>query len=262
MNIAFIDKLIPLAIIPLCFLVLLAGELFGGEVALGVVLAIGISNWMYNRFSSRRRSLEGSRSLEDSRKRFYRFLDSLEPSYEPYLGGYGYLPGMTKQDWRRLDLGDFRSELLRGKGEEELRVERALKELHDEQELLRSKINSGEVVVYLGEECFFCESKFDDVSIHYATNRIKPTGVIPEGNGGGAVDLGAYICNDCRTNIDISKVRRVIRKTREMHDSKSGLEFSNSLDENIRRHQARDWLPSFVYRHRIEEDESEPGYRM
>ena len=256
MNIAFTDKLITFAFIPLCFLVVLTGELFGGEVALGVVLAIGISNWMYNRFSSRRRT------LEYSRKRFYRFLDSLEPSYEPYLGGYGYLPGMTKQDWRRLDLGDFQSELLRGKGEEELRVERALKELHDEQELLRSKINSGEVVVYLGEECFFCESKFDDVSIHYATNRIKwsPTHVIPGGMEG--VDLGAYICNDCRTNIDISKVRRVIRKTREMHESKSDLEFSNSLDENIGRHQARDWLPSFVYRHRIEEDESEPGPRM
>ncbi len=74
--------------------------------------------------------------------------------------------------------------------------------------------------------------------------------------------MGAYICNDCRTNIDISKVRRVIRKTREMHESKSDLEFSNSLDENIGRHQARDWLPSFVYRHRIEEDESEPGPRM
>ena len=246
MNIAFIDKLIPLAIIPLCFLVVLAGKLFGGEVALGVVLAIGISNWMYNRFSSRRRT------LEYSRKRFYRFLDSLEPSYEPYLGGYGYLPGMTKQDWRRLDLGDFQSELLRGKGEEELRVERALKELHDEQELLRSKINSGEVVVYFGEECFFCESKFDDVSIHYATNRIKwsPTHVIPGGMKG--VDLGAYICNDCRTNIDISKVRRVIRKTREIHESKSDLETPAPAPPGSC------WVPSFIYREQIEKDASAP----
>ena len=241
MNVAFIDKidkLIPLAIIPLCFLVVLAGKLFGGEVALGVVLAIGISNWMYNRFSSRRRSLEGSR------KRFYRFLDSLEPSYEPYLGGFGYLPGMGRkngqeQNWNSKYfpwLEKYRTQywtyFVKGKR--------------------GYTINSGEVVVYFGEECFFCESKFDDVSIHYATNRIKwsPTHVIPGGMEG--VDLGAYICNDCRTNIDISKVRRVIRKTREIHESKSDLETPAPAPPGSC------WVPSFIYREQIEKDASAP----
>ena len=236
MNIAFIDKLIPLAIIPLCFLVVLAGKLFGGEVAMGVVLAIGISNWMYNRFSSRRRS------LEDSRKRFYRFLDSLEPSYEPYLGGFGYLPGMGRkngqeQNWNSKYfpwLEKYRTHFVIGRQ--------------------GYKINSGEVVVYFGEECFFCESKFDDVSIHYATDRIKwsPTHVIASPRVMEGVDLGAYICNDCRTNIDISKVRRVIRKTREIHESKSDLETPAPAPPGSC------WVPSFIYREQIEKDASAP----